>query len=401
MRNLRDCAAGLRDCAAGLRACAAGLRACAAGLLTRRARTAGHPPAPLSARRVRRPAALFTFAAALLAVATALLGVIVLLLIAGLAQADTGTYRIQEYRVKLTPLSSGQVRIEYHQKWLVTGGGIPWITVGVAGPNFTIATPAGGAMRKLSSEVGGSWCGVRIELDRNYTPGQTFEADFTILQNGLLYVDKDAYRLDFTPGWYDAAAIDNLAVEMFFFAPVEKVTAQPAPTQKEGQRFIWQFAQVGPGQRRSISVSFPKNFFPVNVAVASRTSGSGGDVAWFEMCGVVLVVAIFFIVFIYLFIRFSVGTGYGRGGTIFVPGGHAHGGPHDRGVGGGLGGIFSGGGGGFGGASSSCACACAGCACACACAGGGAAGCDRKVKFTCPLCRACPAACPLSWGRRP
>jgi hypothetical protein len=327
----------------------------------------------------------------LLAAAAALL-----LLAAGAARADTGTYRILEYHVKLTPLSSGQVQIEYHQKWLVTGGGIPWTTVGLPGPDFTVMPATGGAVRSARREVGGGWNGVRLDLDRNYAANETFEVGFSVLQRGLLYVEKDNYRVDFTPGWYDRADIDNLSIEMLFFARADTVTAEPAPTRKEGQRFIWQFGHLGPGQKRTVSVLFPKNLFPANVAVASRPPGAPTGV-WDETCIWLVLAAVLLIVVMYLVIRFSVGPlrRYG-GGTIFFPG-SSHGGR------GGGGGIFSGGGGGFGGASSSCvcACACAGCACACACAGGSAAGCDRKVKFTCPLCRECPAACPLSWGARP
>jgi hypothetical protein len=39
--------------------------------------------------------------------------------------ADTGTYTILDYSVKLTPRSDGTVEMEYYQKWLVTGGHIP------------------------------------------------------------------------------------------------------------------------------------------------------------------------------------------------------------------------------------------------------------------------------------
>jgi len=312
------------------------------------------------------------------------------------APADTGTYRILEYHVKLTPRSDGAVEIEYRQRWLVTGGGIPWITVGAPGPDFTVLPARSGAVRGARREASGSWSGVRIDLDRNYTSGQTFDVGFTILQRGLLYADKENYRLDFTPGWYDRAETEDLQVEMFLFARADTVTAQPAPTRKEGQRFVWQFGRVPPGQKRSVSLSFPRNLFPANVAVAAKAPPSAaGPAMWDDTCVWFLVAGVFILIVVYLVIRTSVGrlTGYGRGGTIFFPG-------SSSGRGGRGGGIFSGGGGGFGGMSSSCACACAGCACACACAGGSAAGCDRKVNFTCPLCRQCAAACPLNRGAR-
>jgi len=53
-------------------------------------------------------------------------------------RGDTGTYRIVSYRVALTPRSDGTVAIDYYQRWLVTGGHIPWIMVGTPNGNFDI-----------------------------------------------------------------------------------------------------------------------------------------------------------------------------------------------------------------------------------------------------------------------
>lgn len=323
-------------------------------------------------------------------------------LIASAALADTGTYQILDYRVKLTPHSDGFVEITYDQKWQVTGGSIPWITVGVPGSGFLV--PGGktsGAVRTIRNGSEGNWTGVRIDLDKDYGPGQTFEVGFTILQSHLLYADADNYRLDFSPGWYDRARIDHLRIEVFFFAKIDTVTATPQPSQREGQSLIWEKRNLGQGERTNISVAFPQKLFPATVSLRekpSKPSKPSGDFVfpWFAFLVVILVAGMF----VYLFIRASIGWGYSRGGHIFYGGG-----PHRRGGGGLLSGggggggrIFSGGGGGFGGSSASCvcACACAGCACACACAGGSAAGCDRKTDLTCPLCRDCSApGCPF------
>jgi hypothetical protein len=312
------------------------------------------------------------------------------------ASGDTGTYKILDYTVKLTPKSDGAVEISYYQKWLVTGGHIPWITVGTANSDFRIdAGKSTGAVRSIRPDNSGDWFGVRIGLDRDYRSNETFEVGFTIVQNRLFYADKGNYRLDFTPGWYDRAETAKLRLEVFFFAKLDTVTAKPGPTRIAGQSMIWEKSGLRPGERFQISVSFPKVLFPKEIEnrqLRAKTS------VW----PAILIVGLLlggFIVLAFIIIKAAVrarGT-YGRGGGVFYGG---PGGGSARGSGR----ISTGGGGGFGGRSFSCACACAcaGCACACACAGGGGAGCDRKLTHTCPLCRECErrSECPL-WSGAP
>jgi hypothetical protein len=294
-------------------------------------------------------------------------------LIGGVASADTGTYRILDYKVSLTPHSDGTVDIEYYQKWLVTGGDIPWITVGTPNENFEILEHSGAVSRITLANQGG-WSGVRLDLDRDYLPNQVFEIYFTISQNNLFYADKESYRLEFTPGWYDRAITDTLRITVKFFAKLETVKTNPQPSWVSGEEMIWVKNNLGNGERFSISVSFPKKLFPAEVGKGNLNhSSSAGNPAF------VIVLIIVFVVgaMVARAFLFPGARGY-SGGRIFY-------GTSDRGGFGG--GRSTGGGGGFGGRSVSCACACVSCACACACAGGGGAGCSRKTQHVCPLCK--------------
>lgn len=191
------------------------------------------------------------------------------------ALGDTGTYRILSYRVRLTPRSDGTVAIDYYQKWIVTGGHIPWITVGTPNRNFEI-TGYGGAVSRASSASQGGWSGVRLDLDGDYRPGQTFEASFSIVQGGLFYAKENAYRLDFAPGWYDRAGIDTLRIAVRFFARIETVTARPDPTGIAGDEMTWERFGLDAGERFTIRVSFPIELFPDGIAAGSRRASGGG-----------------------------------------------------------------------------------------------------------------------------
>ena len=299
------------------------------------------------------------------------------------AFADTGTYKILDYKVKLTPHADGTVETEYSQKWQVTSGSIPWMTVGTPNSNFQILPDKNkGAIRSIRQQGGGGWSGVRIDLDKDYRPDQIFEVGFTISQRGLFYADGTSYRLDFTPGWYDRAETGNLRVEMFSFAKVESITSQPKPGRIEGQSLIWEKSNLRPGERFSVSVSFPKSLFPAQPVKEKPRS----TVFWpcvlaivFLVLPVILALRLLSRLLSWMGLRSST-----RGGKSAYSGGWIFGG-------GGSSSKRTGGGGGFGGISSSCVCACAcvSCACACACAGGGGAGCDRKLSMVRSGCKTC------------
>jgi hypothetical protein len=306
--------------------------------------------------------------------ATLLILMTYLLTMAGESFAgDTGTYRILDYDVSLTPHSDGTVAIDYYQRWLVTGGHIPWITVGTSNGSFRVVSHAG-AVSSASSVSESGWTGVRLDLDQDYQSGQTFEVSFSIVQRGLFYAQEKNYKLDFTPGWYDRATIDTMSVSVKFFASMETVTADPKPSFVSGDEMIWGKYRLGPGEHFSIHVSFPVGLFPAGIAKSNLKGVSGGG----------SIVAVGFLIFVVLVILMAMRSSKGRysGGRIFYGGFWGGGGAR----GGSGGGRSSGGGGGFGGASMSCACACVSCACACACAGGGGAGCARKLEHTCPIC---------------
>jgi hypothetical protein len=313
---------------------------------------------------------------------TARLLIVALLCLAALsALADTGTYEILNYQVTLTPHSDGKVDIDCYQKWRVTGGSIPWITVGLPNSNFAITT-SGLAVSSIHPQNEGGWSGVRIELDRDYRPGDQFEISFSVSQSKLFYADATNYRLDYWPGWYDRAAIQALTIRLKSFAKTESITSDPAPTSRSETELVWSGMNLDPGERFAIHVSFPKATLPQAIPEQALHSegerpeagGSGYDAGSIAIA-IFLILA--FIGLIYL--RVTAG-GYSGGGIWYGGGG---------GEGRGGGGRRTGGGGGFGGGGFSCVCACAcvGCACACACAGGGGAGCARKhERHRCPQC---------------
>jgi hypothetical protein len=282
---------------------------------------------------------------------------------------DTGTYRILNHKIVMVPHADGNVEIHYYQRWLVTGGHIPWITVGLPNDHFAIKQ-FGLAVKKIAPANEGGWSGVRIDLDKDYRPNDTLEVSFSVVQQSLFYADKENYKLDFTPGWYDRAFTDELTIGVRFFVPLNKVVANPRPTTTVGDTIVWRKTSLGKGERLTISFSFPQNILPKKIDSKNMKSTGGASAALI----IIIIIAAIVILVIVIGVASEVGGG----------GGYSGGGIWSGGSGGG--GLSSGGGGGFGGGGGSCACACVSCACACACAGGGGAGCSLKKNHSCSIC---------------
>ncbi len=307
------------------------------------------------------------------------------------AAGDTGTYEILDYRVMLTPHADGKVDIAYAQRWRVTGGHIPWITVGLPNENFAVMR-WGDAARSISPANYPGWSGVRIDLDRDYRSGQTFVISFSVSQDKLFYAKDEDYHLDFTPGWYDRARIDSLEVRLKSFAKTETITADPQPTSISGDELVWTTSGLRAGERFPISISFPKSAGPGQIPEGNLRDTAGGEPGGQSgsLAGLIVIALFVGLYLAYLAFTFYMAwrSRWGRrgrysGGSIFWGGspgrGRGGGGGHPR---------HTGGGGGFGGSGFSCVCACAcvSCACACACAGGGGAGCSRKREHRCVGC---------------
>jgi hypothetical protein len=293
--------------------------------------------------------------------------------------SDTGTYTILDYSVKLTPRSDGTVEIEYYQKWLVTGGHIPWITIGMANSSYQIDQSKNrGNIRSIYAYNSSGWSGVRIDLDKDYLPDETFEAGFTLIQSKLFYADKDNYKLDFTPGWYDNAITERLTITMHIFAPMDSVKAYPEPTRIEGEEIIWEKLTLGKGGKFKVSISFPKTYMPLAQTNTLKAKEKTISKILSRLKFLIVLIPLASMILLALIINVIRATIRGikynkRRGLYFSASSFKSA-------------LKSSGGGGFGGRSSSCACACASCACACACAGGGGAGCSKKIHHTCSFC---------------
>ena len=342
--------------------------------------------------------------------------------------ADTGTYRITDYRVKLEPQNDGTVRITITQNWVVNSGNIPWITVGLPNSHFAIESKNTVA-KKIATDNSGGFTGVRIDLDKTYLPGQTFRIQFTVLQSNILerLPDLNQWRIAYTPGWYDNAVIDHLQIDMVSPVDVGSYTSLvPQPGSTANNTFTWEQTNLTPGAHFTVLVESPDGSFLTkpNKVVGGSTGISTGIIILLVIVGVVVMLSI------WAAIRAK--QKRDEANTILIEETEkqlAHdpikkekaekgfeeyvdkkgiekdeqGRYFDRGYGDYITpviwaavlnrnsssrwtSIFTSSSG-YTGGHSSCACVSCACACACACAGGGAAGCTKKGFHECMECK--------------
>jgi hypothetical protein len=303
------------------------------------------------------------------------------LLMATNCVADTGTYRITDYNVTLDPKPNGETVMDYSQTWLVTGGYIPWVTVGLANPNYQIIS-WGGAAKTVSNGNDGSWVGARVDLNKNYMPNEKFTYNFTIVQRNLISQRSDGYSIVFTPGWYDRSTIDRLSIKVISPIDLKNVTADPKPAETVGRTLVFSKNNLGMGERYKISVNFLKSAL-FKVPAQSPQSPQPPQSGWNSLVLLILLVIIVGVILVAYYYSIHPNDSYYpdyRGPVVssgrIRRGMRSH---EDH---------SSGGSGAFGGRASSCACVSCACACACACAGGGGggAGCAKKWLHFCNKC---------------
>ena len=225
--------------------------------------------------------------------------VMVILFIPVQVLADTGTYKIDNYTVTLTPQSDGSVDISYYQQWTVLSGNIPWITVGLPNTSYTI-TGSGDNVSNIRDDSASGWDGVYIGLDRTYYANQSFTILFTVNDRSLLTESTGSWGINFTPGWYDNAVIGIMDINLDSPISPSEYTFNPPPTSIIGSTITWEKTNLPGGYQFNVSFSSTDGSFilrgamPVttNITSIATNNGVNGIFIFFIVAIVVIFLAI-------------------------------------------------------------------------------------------------------------
>jgi hypothetical protein len=221
--------------------------------------------------------------------------------------ADTGTYTIQSQDYQITIRGDRSAVIDYSTKWTVTGGNIPWVTVGLPTSDFSVTT-FGGNAQNVESHNSMGWSGVYVTLDKEYQSGESFEFNFQVVQNNFVSKYGDKASIQFTPVWWDNSEVGSMDIKVFPPEGITAVSTSSEPTSFENGSVYWAFNNIENGGRRTIGLTMPIDAFP-GLNETSGTSGGltflGGSDAGSEgiWLMVIFIIVIFTIIVITMVVR--------------------------------------------------------------------------------------------------
>jgi hypothetical protein len=228
----------------------------------------------------------------------------IILLIAGLptpVSADTATYRILDCTIQLEPQPDGQVKITYTQTWKVLSGDIPWVTVGLSNTNFGVVTYSDAA-KKVYAYNSSGFSGVRVDLDKDYQPNQTFVVTFTILQGSLLerLTTQNKWRINFTPGWYDRAVTDHLKISLVSPTDINTFSSiSPTPVSTDSNIIIWEKYNLSAGSKFTVKLECLDGSFLMPVTATTIEFKQTNTASYLPVVIILIIVAFVTISFVF------------------------------------------------------------------------------------------------------
>lgn len=284
---------------------------------------------------------------------------------------------ILSYQIFVDPRDDATLDFRYIIKWNVLacdedGNGVTWVKIGVPNKYCTEVKSNSSDIKKAFYYVDGTSTYVRLDLVKEYMPGEIINLDFSFHQTHMFTYGNDGdtklVTYAFTPGWFDEIKVDSLKVYW------NKTNVYFSDCKSEDESDLIWSATLAKGQRTKVQVSYDEKVFP-NINPKDTYKGSKD---YSKMNRIVIFAAIVIVIFIILstLSRIFRRASYYRTRGFYPYGrrffyryyyygvnnkGERKSNPY----------VHSGGSGHSGG--HSCACACA-----CACAGGGRAGCSKK-----------------------
>lgn len=265
--------------------------------------------------------------------------------------ADENLDEISNFEITVNVREDGTLDIRYDITWHVLSDKngkepVTWAKIGIPNEHcedINVITSNIKSAKYNSDGGGGDF--VRVDFNKKYYKGETFDFSFTIHQSYMYRLENEKINYSFTAGWFEDIEVKKITINWNRNWVEESTATEISP---DGKYLVWTGTNLSEGEHFSTSVRYPQSTFATDEAKQFQEKSK------VNIKIVILIAVVFFILLIALAVWLddSYGGGSGFGG-----------GYHSTYV-------------------SSCvrsSCACvSSCACACACAGGGRAGCSTK-----------------------
>ena len=238
------------------------------------------------------------------------------------------TDEIQDFTIQVDVNEDASLNMTYHVEWkvLYDGGGsekLTWVNLGVPNSFHENIQPLSDTVKNIVDK--GST--LEIYLDRGYGKDETVAFDFSMTQDHMYQIDKwteGETVYTFTPAWFDDFDVDRLTIRW----NADMAGAwQPDCQQEEG--YLVFSTALPAGSRYTMSVTYPNSAFGFSEDRQESGGGSQGNGGYNykkstgetimetigTIVGVIMVIGLFFVLPIFLFVKFVkwIASGFGFG----------------------------------------------------------------------------------------
>lgn len=183
---------------------------------------------------------------------------------------------ILDYKVMADVQENATVDITYDITWKVldstSEGPLEWVQIGIPNSHCNEITAISDNISRISTKNSGGTYAV-IYFDRKYYADEVVEFKYKINQDYMYQVfpEEGVVEYNFTPGWFDSAAVDNLEI---FWNADKTIKIEPASLNDAGY-YHWQVS-LQPKEKFSIEIQYPTDAYGFDLSQHNKSDSDDG-----------------------------------------------------------------------------------------------------------------------------
>lgn len=183
---------------------------------------------------------------------------------------------ILNYEITADVRDDATVDLTYDVTWKVldsnSEGPLEWAQIGLPNSHYNEITPLSDNITRISTKnSGGTYA--EIYLDKKYYKDEIVQFSYRVNMDYMyqVYPEENVAEYTFTPGWFDAAAVDRLLIK---WNSDKTLKIEPASL-NDGGYYAWE-ASLAPGEKFTVEISYPTDAYEFDLTTHD-TSSSDDD----------------------------------------------------------------------------------------------------------------------------
>ena len=183
---------------------------------------------------------------------------------------------ILDYQVTVDVKEDATTDIIYDITWKVldstSEGPLEWVEIGIPNKHCNEITAISSNIKSINTKNSSGSYAV-IYFDRKYYANEIVKFTYKINQDYMyqVYPEEGVAEYMFTPGWFDAAAVDNLEI---FWNSDKAIKIEPSSL-NDGGYYHWQ-ANLAPKEKFSVEIQYPLDAYGFDLEQHNSNSDDSG-----------------------------------------------------------------------------------------------------------------------------